>query len=48
MAMNTSGIGLGLIISEMIVKKLGGRIWFETEENKGSNFSFNVKLDGVS
>jgi hypothetical protein len=32
----------------MIVEKLGGRICFESEENKGSKFSFTVKLDDVS
>ena len=42
--MNTSGIGLGLVISEQIVKKLQGSISFVSKENVGSTFTFNVKL----
>ena len=38
------GTGLGLVISERLVGLMGGRIWVESEENKGSTFSFNVSL----
>lgn len=34
------GTGLGLAISKGIVTGLGGRIWVETEEGKGSSFYF--------
>jgi two-component system sensor histidine kinase BarA len=41
---NTSGIGLGLVISEQIVKHLDGEMSFESEEGVGSTFKFRIKL----
>ncbi len=40
------GAGLGLSISKKIVKNLGGDIWVESEEGKGSKFSFTVPFGG--
>lgn len=37
-----TGTGLGLIICNEFVKKLGGRIWLESAEGKGSSFCFTV------
>jgi len=37
-----SGTGLGLIICYEFVKKLGGRIWLESTEGKGSSFCFTL------
>lgn len=34
----TSGSGLGLFIVQSIVKRHGGKIWFESEENVGTTF----------
>lgn len=39
------GTGLGLVISKQLVDMLGGRIWVESEEGKGSNFSFSIKFN---
>ena len=41
---NTNGIGLGLVISEQLVNRLGGKMSFTSKEGEGSNFSFTFKL----
>jgi PAS domain S-box-containing protein len=40
----TDGTGLGLYMSKMIVELLGGKIWFRSQERKGSVFSVSIPL----
>ena len=39
------GAGLGLAISSNLIDLLGGKIWVESEENKGSIFYFTVPIN---
>lgn len=43
LARKYGGTGLGLTISKGIVELMGGRIWLESELERGSKFSFIIK-----
>jgi two-component system, OmpR family, phosphate regulon sensor histidine kinase PhoR len=40
------GLGLGLDMSREIVQRHGGRMWFESEQGRGSTFHFSLPLAG--
>jgi len=41
---HTDGTGLGLYLVEMITKVLGGKVWFQSQENVGSTFWFSLPI----
>jgi two-component system, sensor histidine kinase ChiS len=44
-SMNTSGIGLGLVISQNIIKQYEGTITVDSEYGRGTAFTFTLKLE---
>jgi len=40
----SSGLGIGLYISNNIIKRHHGRMWIESEEGKGSTFYFSLPI----
>ncbi len=42
------GTGLGLSISKQLVELMGGKIWIESEKEKGSSFIFSIELKEIN
>jgi two-component system sensor histidine kinase VicK len=44
---NGNGSGLGLYITKSIVDYVHGKIWFTSEQNKGSTFFVSLPISGM-
>lgn len=42
--LETEGSGLGLFIAKNVIEAHNGKIWFESEENKGATFYFTLPI----
>ena len=40
------GSGIGLNFCKRAVEELGGRIWIDSEENKGTTITFTLPIKG--
>ena len=45
---DTQGTGLGLYIAKQIIEAAGGKIWFESIQNKGTTFFVAISMKGMT
>lgn len=44
-AIDPGGTGLGLTITKQLIRLMGGDIWVESRDNRGSTFHFRIQLE---
>jgi PAS domain S-box-containing protein len=47
MAQKVAGVGLGLYLCKALIEQAGGKIWLDSETNKGSTFFVSIPLNGM-
>lgn len=46
-SLKAEGVGLGLFLTKALIEQSGGKIWVESERNRGSTFFISIPLAGM-
>lgn len=45
--MESDGSGLGMYLVKIVIESSGGKVWFTSEENKGTEINFSLPIKGI-